>query len=120
MKNTIIFTILGLHLFIIFGLSSTFYFSNLKSIKFDRILEVGGTISLPEYDSIDELIESYDYAFIGEIDSYIETNQYDGTGWEIPYSFYYVNIEFAIKGNMTSNKEIIKYYGGTDLNGGIF
>ncbi|MDE6656638.1 MAG: hypothetical protein K2J85_06585, partial [Anaeroplasmataceae bacterium] len=65
-----------------------------------------------DFENLD-LMEEFDYCFIGIVDSYIQTSQYNGYGTEIPYSYFYVNVTKNLKGR-TDKKIIIKFYGGYD------
>lgn len=72
---------------------------------------------LTNYDEVD-LLEEFDYSFIGEIDSYIFTSYFNGHGTDIPYTYFYVNVLETIKGEV-EDKIIIKFYGGYDENNNL-
>jgi len=65
-----------------------------------------------DFDNID-LMEHYDYAFIGQVISYRETRQYNGNGTNVPYSYFNVNVVKTFKGTLEDNI-VIKFYGGYD------
>lgn len=65
---------------------------------------------LKDYDELN-LLEEFQYSFVGKIDSYISTSQYNGYGTDIPYSYFYVNILEEVKGDV-EDRIVIKFYGG--------
>ena len=67
---------------------------------------------IDDYETAD-LLETFDYAFIGKVTSLVGSSQYNGNGMEIPYTFFNVKITNVKKGELASNI-VIKFYGGYD------
>lgn len=66
------------------------------------------------FDSDHELIETFDYVFIGKVIEEVETKQPDGTGTSVPYTFYKIKeIEF-LKGEKPEEEGLICFYGGME------
>lgn len=59
----------------------------------------------------EEVMDNYNYAFIGKVDNVISTSQYNGQGTNIPYTYYNVSVEHTLKGDLPLNVSI-KFYGG--------
>jgi len=59
-----------------------------------------------------ELIEAYDNVMMVQIVDEIETKNYDGTGMDIPYTFYSYKIIKILKGEQVFNQSRICFYGG--------
>jgi len=62
---------------------------------------------------INEVVSNFDYIFVARIDSYISTQQYDGIGTDIPYTFYHVDDIDYLKGEGTEIADLA-FYGGTN------
>ena len=60
-----------------------------------------------------KLLEIFDYAFVGKVESKIYTSQYDGKGMQIPYTYFEVSVIEERKGNLEETIKI-KFYGGYD------
>jgi hypothetical protein len=67
--------------------------------------------------SEEELIDYFDYFFTGEIVEYLSTSQYDGNGFDIPYTYFSVRCTESFNGDNLNQLETIKYYGGVDEDG---
>ena len=56
------------------------------------------------YDHDKAFIDKHEYVFIAKVNDLVKTKQYDGTGTDIPYTFYSIDqIEF-IKGEKQVNE----------------
>lgn len=94
--------------FIIVLLGGLFMINNPKIINKDYNKNI---ISYPnDY----EFIEDYDYVFVSQVTKEIETKQYDGTGTEIPYTFYEYEIIELLKGTRKENSLLCVYGGVID------
>ena len=87
--------------------------NNIESVK-NNIMYLHADYN-KDYSQIN-LLDEYDYSFVGIIDKYITTKEYDGTGTNIPYTYYRVIVLDVIKGQL-DNDVIIKFYGGKASNG---
>lgn len=66
------------------------------------------------YENDYELVNAFDYVFVGKIIEEVETKQYDGTGTNIPYTFYkYKEVEF-LKGEIPEKEGLMCFYGGLE------
>lgn len=63
-----------------------------------------------DYDNVN-VLEEFDYSFVGEISDYISTSQFNGNVTDIPYTYFYVNVLEVNKGELNA-VVVIKYYGG--------
>ncbi len=64
------------------------------------------------YDHDKAFIDKHEYVFIAKVNDLVKTKQYDGTGTDIPYTFYSIDqIEF-IKGEKQSDESLLCFYGG--------
>lgn len=61
-----------------------------KSIESNNIMEYSANY-VDDYDRAD-LLELFDYSFIGKVASEMGTSQYNGNGMEIPYTFFSVDV----------------------------
>lgn len=64
------------------------------------------------YDNDYELLKSCDYIFIGKVIEEVETKQYDGTGYKVPYTFYKIKEVEFLKGEKPEGDGLICFYGG--------
>ena len=53
-----------------------------------------------------KLLEIFDYAFVGKVESKIYTSQYDGKGMQIPYTYFEVSVIEERKGNLEETIKI--------------
>lgn len=83
-----------------------------KSIESNNIMKYSANY-VDDYDRAD-LLELFDYSFIGKVASEMGTSQYNGNGMEIPYTFFSVDVIEVKKGEFNSSNVIIKFYGGYD------
>ena len=64
------------------------------------------------YDHDKAFIDKHEYVFVAKVNDLVKTKQYDGTGTDIPYTFYSIDqIEF-IKGEKQSDESLLCFYGG--------
>ncbi len=68
-----------------------------------------------DYSNID-LMEAFDYSFVGVINSKLSTSQYNGIGLNIPYTYFSVDVKQKTKGKI-SDFITIKFYGGYNNEG---
>ncbi|MCK9536365.1 MAG: hypothetical protein M0R05_02055 [Bacilli bacterium] len=108
---------------LILALFSILFGLNLFSFEKSNDLVLKDTVQTVHADfgkdySQSNLLEEFDYSFLGKIDSYICTSQFNGYGTEIPYSFFKVNVLHTYKGELEKTI-IIKFYGGYDENNNL-
>lgn len=80
-------------------------------LNMNRINYINNEITLYENDK--EWIDAHDYVFVAKVEDLITTKKYDGTGTDIPYTFYKIKIIDYLKGE-GSNTGTICFYGGID------
>lgn len=83
----------------------------LVMINMERVNFKDMEITLYENDK--DWIDAHDYVFIAKVEKEIDTKKYDGTGTDIPYTFYQIEIIKYLKGEGESNG-IICFYGGKE------
>lgn len=83
-------------------------------INQERIIYSGYNIDL--YSNDNEFINSKDYVFIGKVTEELYVKQYDGTGTDIPYTFYNIEIYKYLKGEGASTGKLCSYGGTKYLN----
>lgn len=64
------------------------------------------------YKHDEEYVDSYEYIFIAQVVKKEKTKKYDGTGTDIPYTFYKINQVEFLKGDVISLDSDICFYGG--------
>ena len=69
-------------------------------------------------DFYDKGRDDYEYELICEIDKILDTKQYDGTGTNIPYTFYKAKVLENYR-TYVENEIVIKFYGGVDTDGNV-
>lgn len=83
-------------------------------INQERIVYSDNDIKL--FNNDNDFISSYDYVFIGKVTQELEVKQYDGTGTDIPYTFYNIEIYKYLKGEGTNTGKLCSYGGVKYLN----
>lgn len=63
------------------------------------------------YNNDKEWIDAHDFVFVAKVEEELKTKKYDGTGTDIPYTFYRIKIVNYLKGN-GENEGKICFYGG--------
>ena len=85
------------------------------------LIPQGGTMYIVEPDlvynpgNVNEVVAYFDYIFVARVDSYISTQQYDGIGTDIPYTFYNIDDIDYLQGNGSEIGKIA-FYGGVNKN----
>lgn len=88
-----------------------FVIGGFATLNIRRINYLNSNIVLYKTDK--EYIDSYDYVYIGKVDKELTTKGYDGTGTDIPYTFYQISIVENLKG-VAEDTERICFYGGKE------
>lgn len=66
------------------------------------------------YNNDKEFVDHYDYIFVAKIVKELETKQYDGTGIDIPYTFYQFSLVEVLKGKLDVTDNVLCFYGGNN------
>lgn len=65
------------------------------------------------YDNDKEFVDAHDFIFVAKVEKLQYVKGYDGTGTDIPYSFYsYSNPVYLKKTSQTINDNLLCFYGG--------
>ena len=59
-----------------------------------------------------EFVDNYENIFIGKVLEELQVKQYDGTGMDIPYTFFKVEQIYILKGNKNYDNNLLCFYGG--------
>ncbi len=68
------------------------------------------------YESDKEFVDAFDYVFIARVTKKLGTKKYDGTGTDIPYTFYSLEVEEFFKGDGEKDERLC-FYGGKNTLG---
>jgi len=102
--NKLKYKYLSIIILIMIVLLGGFFVLNIKRVK--RINQ-----DIIFYETDKEWVDAHQYIFIGKIEKELETKKYDGTGSDIPYTFYKIKIIEYLKGD-GENTGILCFYGG--------
>lgn len=64
------------------------------------------------YNHDKEFVDTFEHVFIGKVQEKVQTKQYDGTGMEIPYTFFKVEQIYILKGEKNVNNHLVCFFGG--------
>lgn len=64
------------------------------------------------YNNDKEFVDHYDCIFVAKVVKELETKQYDGTGMDIPYTFYQFSLVEVLKGKLDVTDNVLCFYGG--------
>lgn len=59
-----------------------------------------------------EFVDNYENIFVGKVLDEVQVKQYDGTGMDIPYTFFKVEQIYILKGNKNYDNNLLCFYGG--------
>lgn len=59
-----------------------------------------------------EFIDSFEHIFIGKVREEVQTKQYDGTGMDLPYTFFKVEQVHILKGDKDDGNNLLCFFGG--------
>lgn len=67
-----------------------------------------------DFSSVESITEWADYVFIGKVEQKLYTEQYDGNGHDLPYTYYSLSVIEYLKGSKEGNERLL-FYGGYDF-----
>lgn len=88
------------------GIFSTIY--TLSELKIKYVEQ--SNVLLYNHDK--EFVDSFEFVFVGKVKEEIQTKQYDGTGMNLPYTFYSFEVVHTLKGNKDSSNSLLCFFGG--------
>jgi len=93
---------------------SSFKTVNTKEIIAYENFDLVNTLVSHEFDysNIEQKIDNRDYIFIGQVKKMYDIKKFDGSGIQMPYSYYKVDVEKVLKGEIENSNIIITYFGG--------
>ena len=96
--------------------SSNIFFMNIIRHSNNDDLIIKSSYALYGFDvnDIEERIIQSDYIFVGRVKEFENTLSFDGTGINMPYSIYTVEVIKILKGVIETKEIEIVYYGGVE------
>ena len=108
-KYILKFTFVSIITILIFVAAATFGISyKIKEPKIKYVEQ--SNVQIFNHDK--EFVDNYENIFVGKVLEEVQVKQYDGTGMDIPYTFYKVEQIYILKGNKNYDNNLLCFYGG--------